>query len=624
MFKRLFRFVLGAAVIGVIAVTVVYVCRVPIGEYLASRTLNREVRIAEIEIAPGPVTRLHARAIEIANAPWAEPATPLAELGTLSLEVDVLRSLSSGRLHLPLIAVADGTLRVTFDPDKGANFAGMPGRHDTSSELQRRPAIGRLTIAGLGFSLTAPEAALDISGTIEARDGTAAGLALTARGDGVLRAREVTFDLSVGGLDAWQRRSEGYPLRAALKSADAVIDIDGLIADPLAFSGFRFDVRLAGSDTAAIGAFMSLPLPDLPPYDVRAQVYDDGQSITVIKRLSGRFGDSDLDGDGRYDPTGERPRFVADLHSGRLDLDDLAGIIGAPPDSGPGETSSAADVVADARRDARPTAIPRTPLKLDQLSRADLQVRYRADAIDTPHVPLANLDVTVRLEAGTLQLRPLRVALGGGEFSAEFSLEPSGEVTLSGELDRVSLKAILRDLNVTNEAAGKMSGWFDVASVGNNTGDWLGGLNGAINLLTEGGQFDSVLVELLGLDVGEALVAHLSDSERVQIRCGAITAVAEDGKLGFRKFVIDTSDSVVRGSGHIALGAERYALQLKAKAKDFSMLSGDAPIYLNGTFKQPDVALDIGETLLSLLTPIEFGDATNVDCSALVPQRPSP
>ena len=100
--------------------------------------------------------------------------------------------------------------------------------------------------------------------------------------------------------------------------------------------------------------------------------------------------------------------------------------------------------------------------------------------------------------------------------------------------------------------------------------------------------------------------------------------MANDGTLNFTKFVIDTSDSVIRGSGHIALGDERYVLQLKAKAKDFSLLSADAPIYVGGTFKQPKVSLDIGETLFSLLTPIEFGDATNVDCAALLPRRASP
>lgn len=624
MLKRLTRTLLAGVAIAVVALIALYVLRVPIGESLASAALNREVRIAAIDIRPGFVTMLVAREIEVANAHWTDPALPLAKLGSFTVTLDIVRSVSGGRLHLPLVACEQGMVRILFDPQAGANFAGIADRQNDQAGAAHGPVIGRLAITGLEFSLTAPAAALEVSGVVEARDGTAAGLALGARGTGVLRKREVTFDLAVGGLDAWQRRADGYPLRASLHSADTSIEVNGAIADPLAVSGYRFDVRLAGPDTAVLSAFTLLPLPDLPPYDVQARVSDDGGSVVVFEQLTGRFGDSDLAGDGRYDPRGERPRFVADLRSRRLDLDDIAGIIGAPPDSGPGETASAADAAADARRDSRPTVIPATPLKLEQLTRADMQLRYRADAIDTPHVPLANLDVTVTLDAGNLVLQPLRVTLGGGEFSAEFTLDPSATVTLAGEFERVSLKAILRDLEVTNEAAGTVSGWLDVDSAGNSTADWFGALDGKLSLLTEGGQFDSVLVELLGLDAGEALVAHLSDSERVEIRCGAIVATAKGGKLNFDKFVVDTSDSVIRGRGQIALGDERYALQLKAKAKDFSVLSGDAPIYVKGTFKEPVVSLDIAEALLSLLTPIEFGEATNVDCRALLPRRPSP
>lgn len=621
MLKRVTGWLLGVIAIALAVLLVLYIYRVPIGEHLASAALDRDVTIGSIELDPGFVTRLDARDIRVANARWDRSGTPFAGIGRLMVAIDLAATLSSRRLDLPLIELEDGDVRLVFDPEHGANFAGMIASRDPDADARSAPLIGRLALTRIGFTLSAADAELDLAGSIEARDGSEAGLAVAAQGSGTLRERDVTFLLALGGLDAWQRRAEGYPLRAALTSTDTTIEIDGTIAAPLALSGYRFEVRFAGPDTAALGALTALPLPDLPPYDVRVRIADESESVIGFERLSGRFGDSDLAGKGRYELGAERPRLEADLVSKRLDLDDLAGLIGAPPDSGPGETASTADRAADERRDARATVIPSTPLKLGQLQRANMQLHYRAAAIDTPHVPLADLDMTVMLEAGRLSLQPLRVALGGGEFAADFSVDQSGAVALAGELERVSLKAILRDLELTNEAAGTLSGQFDVTARGRSVGEWFSELNGDINLLTAGGRFDSVLTELLGLDAGEALVAHLSDSERVEIHCGAITTTAVDGKLNFNRLVIDTSDAVIRGNGFIALGDERYALQLKAKPKDFSLFSGDAPIYVKGSFKQPEVSPDIAETLLSLLTPIEFGEATDIDCAALLPQR---
>lgn len=621
MRKRTAKLLLGTGLLGVTAVMALYLCRVPLAERLASAALNRQVNIDGIELEPGFRTTITARGIRIANARWVRAEEPLADIGALTVTIDLPASLLQRHTELPLVAIADGTLRLAFDSARGANFAGMIAPHEPASAARRAPRIGRLVLDALRFSLAAPDAALDLAGTIEARDGSAGGLAVAANGNGVLRGREVTFMLAVGGLDAWQDRTAGYPLRASLESGDTVIDIDGTIAAPLAFSAYRFDIRLAGPDTATLGVFTSLPLPDLPPYDVTARIYDDGDSVIAFERLAGRFGDSDLAGRGRYDFGAARPHLDADLYSRRLDLDDLAGLLGAPPDSGPGETAAPADRAADARRDARATVLPRTPLQIAQLRRADVRLHYRADAIDTPHVPLADLDVAVVLEAGRLALQPLRVTLGGGRLAAGFTLDQNAAVTLAGELEQVSLKALLRDLELTNEAAGTLSGRFGLAGSGHSLADWLGGLDGDIELLTAGGQFDSVMTELLGLDAGEALVAHLSNSQRVTIRCGAIVAHAKNGRLNLRTFLIDTSDSVIRGSGFIALDDERYAIQLKAKAKDLSLFSGDAPVYVKGTFRRPEVSPDIAETVLSLLTPIEFGDARNIDCAALLPER---
>jgi hypothetical protein len=71
-----------------------------------------------------------------------------------------------------------------------------------------------------------------------------------------------------------------------------------------------------------------------------------------------------------------------------LDFDDIAGVIGAAPDSGPGETASSDQVVAAVRQDSTDRVMPAKPFNFDALKRADVSLRYHAGAIDARKLPL--------------------------------------------------------------------------------------------------------------------------------------------------------------------------------------------------------------------------------------------
>ncbi|PSD26234.1 hypothetical protein C7E12_18290, partial [Stenotrophomonas maltophilia] len=54
-----------------------------------------------------------------------------------------------------------------------------------------------------------------------------------------------------------------------------------------------------------------------------------------------KVGDSDLGGSLQFEVGRDRPRLTATLESKRLDFDDLAGFVGAPPKTWPGPGRSA-------------------------------------------------------------------------------------------------------------------------------------------------------------------------------------------------------------------------------------------------------------------------------------------
>ena len=83
-------------------------------------------------------------------------------------------------------------------------------------------------------------------------------------------------------------------------------------------------------------------LPDSPPYKVAGHLRHAGNEWH-FNDFDGRVGDSDVQGNAQSTgPAASDRCFKANVKSKLLDLDDLGPVIGAPPETGPGETASAA------------------------------------------------------------------------------------------------------------------------------------------------------------------------------------------------------------------------------------------------------------------------------------------
>lgn len=82
--------------------------------------------------------------------------------------------------------------------------------------------------------------------------------------------------------------------------------------------------------------------------------------------------------------------------------------------------------------------------------------------------------------------------------------------------------------------------------------------------------------------------------------------------------LIDTTDTKVLGGGFIDLQAKVVALKLEPKAKDFSLFSVQAPLYISGPLTKLSAGPKLGEMLLSLSMPIKLGTPENADCQAVL------
>jgi uncharacterized protein involved in outer membrane biogenesis len=65
-----------------------------------------------------------------------------------------------------------------------------------------------------------------------------------------------------------------------------------------------------------------------------------------------------------------------------------------------------------------------------------------------------------------------------------------------------------------------------------------------------------------------------------------------DGVMQPLIFLVDTDDAVIRMDGNINLAKETLDLSIHPKSKGVRLVSLRAPLYLNGTFKHPDVGVN--------------------------------
>jgi uncharacterized protein involved in outer membrane biogenesis len=143
----------------------------------------------------------------------------------------------------------------------------------------------------------------------------------------------------------------------------------------------------------------------------------------------------------------------------------------------------------------------------------------------------------------------------------------------------------------------------------------------------------NLLMELVGLDVAEALRILATKDPNVKLRCAVADLSIKNGLATPQVLVIDTADTIVTGSGTVSFKNETVDLVTRAEPKDFSPFVLRTPININGPFIKPKVRPQIGPlaaraaggVLLGLVNPllavipfIESGPGEDTDCGQLM------
>jgi uncharacterized protein involved in outer membrane biogenesis len=106
-----------------------------------------------------------------------------------------------------------------------------------------------------------------------------------------------------------------------------------------------------------------------------------------------------------------------------------------------------------------------------------------------------------------------------------------------------------------------------------------------------------------------------------------------NGMMRTRSFIIDTDDAILNITGNINLAQEQMNLTINTHSRGMRVFSLRAPIYVNGSFKQPHVSIDksvmalkagsaialvILAPIAALLPLIKTGPGEKSDCASLL------
>ncbi|HEY4133899.1 MAG TPA: AsmA family protein [Alphaproteobacteria bacterium] len=605
----------------------------PTVEAQASKALGRPVTMSSFDVSLRWASWIEMHDIKIANAAGFE-GPDLATIDRVAVQVKML-PLLIGRIDIPEIAVLRPKGRFETRADGKTNYGfdfGKDGGGGPTIE------VGHLTIDDANVRYIDVPKKTDLAlhaQTDNLGDGQEA--LVKVDGQGKYNDAPSKLQFKGGALLSFRDPKIPYPIDLAADVGPTHAKVKGTIRQPLDFAGADLSLDIAGNSMSQLYPLIGLAIPPTPPYTLKGDLDFAGKSI-IFRKFAGTVGSSDLSGDLAVDIAGERPKMTGNLTSEKVVLADLAGFIGAPPgkaDDPKSATPLRQEKVQKAEASGR--LLPTEPIALDKLRSIDADIRYQGKRIESDSTPLDNLQANLKIEDGYLTLKPLAFGIGDGQIEMTVALDgrknPAAEDFVM-EFHQVDLARIMKETELF-KGVGKIAGNARIKATGNSISDMLGHGDGEMQLFMEGGTFSKLLLELVGLDLTEALGFALEkEDKQANLRCLIADMKLQQGVLTPDTLLLDTSDTNINVTGDINLRDETLNLRIVPAPKDVSILTLRGPIDVSGPMLDPSIMPEAtnlagratAAVLLGvLLTPLaaiiptlELGLGEDSDCQGLV------
>jgi len=638
----------GAVLLALVLILVFFpwdMLRGPINRHV-SEQLGRRFEITEhLSVRLGRTITVRADGVEFANPEWAsKPYLVKAQAAEFDIR---FFPLLLGKVVLPRIALTAPEIGLQMEPDGRRTWALS---RDTSDEGSV-PRIDSLLVDGGSVDYQASAQGANIHVDFSLAREAAGQLPLSYKATGKWQNEPFSASGRTGGVLQLSKDLEApFPIEVNAAAGRTSLKAKGTVANLAELAGVDASFDLQGRNLEELYKLLGVVLPATPPYKLRGKLSKHGK-VWAASQIQGTLGSSDLSGALSFDQSAKVPLLTGKVQSRLLDFADLAPVIGLPPPDGPTPVKAAAAKAEDKPAPAKTAkensasrkVLPVATLDVTRLKAMNADVVY--SAADIRHVEVLPLDkgsVHVKLTSGVLQLDPISMGIAGGTAAGRIRVDSNVvpavfETRL--DLRGLQLNQLFPAVETSKSSLGKLSGQLDLKGRGNSLAQMLGTSSGDVAVLMGKGQISNILLEFMGLDGGEIIKFLVRGDRNVQLRCAAAAFEVKQGLMSTKTIVLDTSDTVINGSGTISLADETLDLLLEPAPKDRSILSLRSPLKIGGTFAAPSagpvksalagragIALALGAVnpLLALAATIETGPGQDENCAAILKQAATP
>lgn len=572
-----------------------------------------------------PWPSIYAHDVTVANPEWAASGDTMGQAQAVQILID-LPGLTQRTVRLADIAVHEGHVVLERRAD-GVNNWTFGDNENTDDEAAWQLEIERLMLVDASLRVLDASQELDVmikADTADTPDEKGFGTQWTA--DGHYHGVAVSGEGQIGHILALQNGTEPFPVQGVLHVGDTSLKAEGTVSRPRNLAALDVQLELSGPTMADLYPILGLALPQTPPYRTSGRLQgdlDSEQATWTYDDFTGTVGESDLGGSVKYQQREPRPILTADLHSDLLRFEDLGPLIGSPTSGESDDTDEAVGAKTEAETEAEAQAqadAERTQESEGQLTKSleqpadkalpvanadtsawnvmDADVTFVAQRIEsTADLPLDDVKGHVTLKDSVLRFDPLDFGVAGGTLESTITLDGNNNpihASLDAQARGLQLGQLFPGVESMDAALGSVHGDANLTGRGNSVSALMEHASGELTAVVSRGTVSRFLLEAAGLNVANMVFVKLFGDEQVVLECLAAEFRIDDGLVNTQTFILETDDAVVTVEGQINLATEAMDLDIYPDNKSVRIFTLRSPLYVAGTFKNPDIGVQAG------------------------------
>lgn len=551
-----------------------------------------------------------------ASTDTADTAPPMAKAAEASASLRLLpllkRSLSLGTVMLSapdvaLARLADGRNNWTFTPshvppetsnpwnvtlDQLQVTQGQIAYADGIKDLALRAQVD--TLDGAPQPVSGAPVQTKVDSPAEPPDTTRYGVQFKVSGRFANAA--VKGEGKAGHLLTLRHKVIDYPLQFSAHAGDTRAEVQGTLSNPTALAGMDLQVTLSGATMADLYALTGLVLPNTPPYQTTGRLVGDltpKRATWDYQDFHGTVGKSDVQGHLTYISGQPRPKLTGQVHSKTLRLADVGPVLGTP----------AGAPAKDTQSPPAGKVLPHQKFATERWNAMDMDIAFDGQKImDTHNLPLENVSMHIVLDNAELTLDPLRFGVAQGVINAQVLLNSRTDplkAQVRATVEGLKLSKLFPKVALMEKSFGRMDGALALSGQGASIADMLGTASGETRLYVRDGTLSKQMLDLAALNLGSVIVAKLfGETHEVHLRCAVADFSVKNGIAQTRSAKLSTDEAIVEAVGTVDMQHEHIDLRIKPESLEWKFLSLRTPLYVRGSFADPQVGIEPGPLLL--------------------------